>query len=72
MLVEADSLYGEYKRLARTYAFGGKQAHDARLVAMMLCWGIDKILTLNDRDFRPYSAERVLIVNPESLTGVRQ
>ena len=71
LLVEADTLYGEFKRLGLKYGFGGKQAHDARLVAMMLCWGIDKVLTLNARDFRPYSAEGVSVVTPESLTGAK-
>ena len=54
-------------RLGRKYGFGGKQAHDARLVAMMLCWGIDRILTLNDSDFQGYATEGILIITPQSL-----
>ena len=47
----------------------GKQVHDARLVAMMLAWQIDSILTLNDRDFRRYEPEGIRIVTPDSLTS---
>jgi predicted nucleic acid-binding protein len=64
LLSETDDLYAHFKRLGSIYRFGGKQAHDARLVAMMLCWGIEKVLTLNERDFRPYAAEGIEIVTP--------
>lgn len=67
MLIEGETLYGEFKRLGLKYSFGGKQAHDARLVAMMLCWGVDKILTLNERDFRQYAAEGIAVMTPESI-----
>jgi len=67
VLVETDEIYHEFKRLGKKYEFRGKQAHDARLVALMRCWGIDKILTLNDRDFLRYEAEGIVAVNPRSL-----
>ena len=71
ILIEGETLYGEFKRLGLKYNFGGKQAHDARLVAMMLCWGVDTILTLNERDFRQYVAEGIIILTPESVGPVR-
>ncbi|MGD9720083.1 MAG: type II toxin-antitoxin system VapC family toxin [Pirellulales bacterium] len=64
ILIEAELLYSEFKRLGQKYGFGGKQAHDARLIAMTLCWGIETILTLNERDFRPYRAEGIVIETP--------
>ncbi len=67
VLVETDEIYAEFKRLGRQNEFRGKQAHDARLVALMCCWGIDKILTLNDRDFRRYETEGIVAINPSSL-----
>ena len=60
-------MYQEFKRLIATYNVSGKQVHDARLVAMMLAWQIEKILTLNDRDFRRYEPEGITIVTPAEL-----
>jgi hypothetical protein len=68
VLAENDGVFGELKRLVAQYAVVGKQVHDARLVAMMLAWRIDSILTLNDRDFRRYDPEGITIVTPTSLT----
>jgi predicted nucleic acid-binding protein len=67
LLFERPALFGEFKRLGTTYAFSGKQVHDARLVAMMRVWSVDKILTLNDRDFRRYEPEGITAVRPESV-----
>ncbi len=67
LLIETDGLFVEFKRLGRKYQFLGKQAHDARLVAMMLCWKVEKLLTLNDRDFRRYEPEGIVVVHPSSL-----
>ncbi len=64
VLAERETLYPELKRLIATYNVSGKQVHDARLVAMMLVWQIENILTLNDRDFRRYEAEGITIVTP--------
>ena len=69
MLIENLSHYVEFKRLVRQYGVSGKQVHDTRLVAMMLVWNIDKILTLNDRDFLRYTPEGIVVVTPESLLG---
>ena len=68
-LVEPDTLYEEFKRLARKYEFRGKQAHDARLVAMMLCLKVEKVLTLNERDFRRYEPEGIVVAHPSSLVS---
>ena len=67
VLVEQASVYGELKRLVRTYNVSGKQVHDARLTAMMIAWKVDAVLTLNDRDFRRYEPEGIAIVTPSSL-----
>lgn len=67
ILVEQLTLYGELKRIVVQYGVSGKQIHDARLVAMMLTWNIDKILTLNERDFRRYHSEGISAVRPETL-----
>jgi predicted nucleic acid-binding protein len=67
ILVEHESLYDELKRLGLLYKVVGKQVHDARLVAIMRCWQIDSVLTLNDRDFRRYADEGITVVTPSSL-----
>lgn len=66
-LAEPSSVYGELKRLIATYGVIGKQLHDARLVAMMVVWQIENILTLNERDFRRYHPEGITIVTPASI-----
>jgi predicted nucleic acid-binding protein len=67
VLTEPDILLSEFRRLLLQYNVVGKQVHDARLVAMMLVWQIDNLLTLNDRDFRRYEPEGIKIVTPVSL-----
>jgi predicted nucleic acid-binding protein len=69
ILVERDTLYAELKRIGGKYAVVGKQVHDARIAAMMLVWGVPRILTLNERDFRRYAPEGIVVVTPASLAG---
>lgn len=69
VLAETDSLPDELRRLLIKYGAIGKQVHDARLVAMMLVWQIENVLTLNDRDFRRYEPEGITVVTPTSLVS---
>jgi hypothetical protein len=41
--------------------------HDARLVARMLVWQIENILTLNSRDFQRYQTEGINLVTPACI-----
>ena len=66
-LPEPAPVYEELKRLIATYGVVGKQVHDARLVAMMIVWQIENVLTLNDRDFRRYEPEGITVVTPASI-----
>jgi predicted nucleic acid-binding protein len=68
VLTERDTLPVEFRRLLVNHNVSGKQVHDTRLVAMMLVWQIENLLTLNDRDFRRYEPEGIKIVTPDSLT----
>ena len=65
---EIETLPSVFRRLLLQYTVTGKQVHDARLVAMMLVWQVESLLTLNDRDFRRYEPEGIKIVTPTSLT----
>lgn len=69
VLTESDALQGEFKRLLVSYGVVGKQVHDARLVAMMLTWQVDKILTLNERNFRRFEPEGIVAVAPASIAS---
>jgi predicted nucleic acid-binding protein len=68
-LSEPADVYQELKRLIAKFSVTGKQVHDARLVATMLVWRVENILTLNDRDFRRYEPEGVRIVTPQELVA---
>jgi predicted nucleic acid-binding protein len=67
LLPEPDTLADRFKRLLLQYGAIGKQVHDARLVAMMLVWQVENLLTLNDRDFRRYEPEGITILTPASV-----
>jgi predicted nucleic acid-binding protein len=59
--------YKELKRLLNTYRIVGKQVHDARLVASLLTWKIPTILTLNERHFKRFETEGILIATPQTV-----
>jgi predicted nucleic acid-binding protein len=67
VLAELGTLHVEFRRLLTKYSVVGKQVHDARLVAMMLIWQIDTILTLNERNFLRYLPEGIAVISPASL-----
>lgn len=47
--------------LIREVPIGGRQIHDANIVATMLAYGERRLLTLNARDFRRYGDRIVLV-----------
>ena len=67
VIEEVEKAHSTFLKILSTYCVVGKQVHDARLVAMMLAWQIDNILTLNDRDFRRYESEGIKVVTPAEL-----
>ncbi len=64
VLPERENLAAEFRQLLTKYGVVGKQVHDARLVAMMLTWKVESILTLNVRNFKRFEAEGVSVVAP--------
>jgi predicted nucleic acid-binding protein len=52
--------------LIKEYPTQGKQVHDANLVATMLAYGIDTLLTFNIDDFKRF-ADKIKIVSPTPL-----
>jgi predicted nucleic acid-binding protein len=41
--------------LSRRYSFGGRQLHDANVVATMLAYGERRLLTFNEADVRRFT-----------------
>jgi len=60
---ETPAVRAELLRLLREFPTGGKQVHDANLVATMLVYGIDTLLTINVDDLKRFGGI-VTIVSP--------
>ena len=65
LVPEPPFLLDEWQRLVTAYRVSGKNAHDARLVAVMNLHAVAKILTFNVQDFTRY--ENIEAVHPQSL-----
>jgi predicted nucleic acid-binding protein len=48
-------VWDELMELCRRYSFGGRQVHDANIVATMLAYGERRLLTFNDPDFQRFN-----------------
>ena len=57
-----------WRELARKHSVQGRQAHDARIVALMLAHNVTHLLTLNTADFSRYP-EITTVTPSESLKG---
>ena len=63
ILEDGATVCEELLDLCRRYSFGGRQVHDANIVATMLAHQERRLLTFNDADFRRF-AELIEIVVP--------
>lgn len=54
ILEDGQAVWDQLMRLTRSFAFGGKQVHDANIVATMLAHGESRLLTFNEADFRRF------------------
>lgn len=50
-----------WKQLIQTYTVKGKTIHDANIVATMLAFGLNKLLTQNVADFRRYEPQITIL-----------
>lgn len=66
-LPEPPNMADLWQELAETYSVQGKQAHDARLAALMRAYGISHLLTLNTQDFARY--EGLTAVSPAQVAA---
>lgn len=54
ILEDGPLVWNELMALSRRFAFGGKQVHDANIMATMLAHGETRLLTFNAADFRRF------------------
>lgn len=66
VLPETPQLFSEWHRLVVQYRVMGKQAHDARLVAIMNEHSVTHILTFNVNNFRAYG---LTVVSPDDVVA---
>jgi len=62
---ESADVYSMWKHLVTLHGVSGVEAHDARLVAAMKVYGIDRILTFNATDFTRYPG--IEVVHPATV-----
>ncbi len=67
LLVETPQLFHEWRRLVVQYRTIGKQAHDARLTAIMNTNGLTHLLTFNVNNFRAYP---LTVVTPDEVLAI--
>ena len=63
VLEDGPPVWEQLIELSRRFTFGGRQVHDANIVATMLAYGERRLLTFNGSDFRRF-AELIEIVVP--------
>jgi predicted nucleic acid-binding protein len=62
VLPETSDVYGRWRDLVARYGVSGFRAYDARLVASMLVYQIEHILSYNGDDFKHY--REITVVDP--------
>jgi predicted nucleic acid-binding protein len=65
LLTEPPDIAVRWRKLANRYSVHGKQAHDARIAALMLAHGVTHLLTLNTADFARYDG--ITPVTPQEI-----
>ncbi len=55
VLEDGQLVWDQLMDLSRLYSFGGRQVHDANVVATMLAHGERRLLTFNEADFRRFT-----------------
>jgi len=56
ILEDGPHVWAELMTLSKHFAFGGKQVHDANIVATMLAYGETSLLTFNGADFHRFAS----------------
>jgi predicted nucleic acid-binding protein len=70
VLPETTQVYPVWESLVAKYAVQGKQAHDARLVAIMIAHRVRRLLTFNDVDFKQFT--EIGALSPFDVLGIQR
>ena len=62
ILEDGTAVWDQLIDLSRRFVFGGRQVHDANIVATMLVHGERRLLTFNTADFGRFAAVIELLV----------
>lgn len=62
---ESAEVTAQLMSILEAYPTRGKQIHDTNIVATMLAYGVDTLLTFNREDFRRFE-DRITIVTPSA------
>jgi predicted nucleic acid-binding protein len=68
LLPETPAIYPLWRNLINTYNVIGRQVYDARLVAVMLAYGITHILTLDPTGFRRFPM--ITVMTPQDVINL--
>jgi predicted nucleic acid-binding protein len=60
---ETEAVIEQFIRLIQAYPTGGKQVHDANLVATMLVYDIETMLTINVDDLKRFE-DKISLISP--------
>jgi predicted nucleic acid-binding protein len=60
LLPDSREVHDRWRLLLVTHGIQGVQVHDARLAASMYVHGVNRLLTINVRDFRRFEGLRIL------------
>lgn len=69
VLRDERAIYSHWRQLVNKYSVLGKNAHDARLVAAMMCHGVKHLLTFNTADFERF--EEISLIHPQEVSNIR-
>ncbi len=67
LLPDRAEIFPQWERLIQAYAVEGVLAHDTRLAAVALVYGVENVLTFNLRDFNRFAREGLNILSPASV-----
>jgi predicted nucleic acid-binding protein len=67
LITESIDSYHHWRKLIIDYNVSGVKVHDARLVAVMLAHGVERILTFNDQDFQRYEPAGIQPIHPQTI-----
>ena len=65
LLPDVPAIYPAWKGIVQGHRVQGVKVYDARLVAVMAVYGIERVLTFNAEDFKRYSS--ITALHPSSM-----